>query len=269
MPACYAYARNTATFKTDKQFAAIKAVSLPLGIVTYTMHTENEIGGEDILLALIDQLRANDTLLIADIFILSPRPSRLLALLCEVVGKGVRVVAASLAGEINLPLLRSYTVHFVEMEEKLLAAEAKLIERERLHRIEMDTYASEYEAHLLKLLQKHGVNLLTLVRPANALEGDAPKNPAQGRELREMREKLGLTGEQAGALCQPVIGKSQVSRIESEGSGAAHYENLKYALVTAEVLARYDQTRRAKAIEKAIVRPAQIVEDFAKSRIAS
>jgi hypothetical protein len=97
----------------------------------------------------------------------------------------------------------------------------------------------------MQSLSTRGISISQLATGQNVKEDIG--SPSKARELRELRQNLGFSQEQAGALVttyfdQPALTKAAISKLETSGSGA-HYANYLAAL-QAET---YAQNRAAKA----------------------
>ncbi|RJG45470.1 recombinase family protein [Mesorhizobium sp. DCY119] len=168
---------------------------------------------------LMTKLQPNDTVIVAEPGVLGASPSELLATVSRLIASGVRVLVVSLAGEINLPVLRAYVTPMLKLETALAKEKSERVQDVEKFQADLDDFQSRYEKSILSALSARGINLVSLLRPEDAGEV-APKDIATAQSLLKMRVDLDLTQEEAGALVAPNLSKATVSRLENEGRGA-------------------------------------------------
>ena len=201
-----------------RQFSAIEAMAALCGIKSELESRRGQSAGDTAVFAsILRQLGAGDTLFVADISALGDGPTEVLRNASALVAKGVRVLVASLGGEVQLPTLRAYAGAFYSLETKLQKAEADLQKERKNHATELDEFCASYDRRVMEALAQRGITISQLTSGADPKT--TIKQPSKGAELRTLRESLGLTQDNAGKLLEPPLGKSDVSRLEGLGTG--------------------------------------------------
>lgn len=189
------------------------------GLPTYT---ETSAESDLAMAALMTKLGNGDTLIVASPTALGRTPSAVIKRVEHFLSRGVRLLCASIGGEINLPVLRQYVEPFKDLEARLADAEQALVEQAEAHAVEMQEAIAAHQQQFLGMLDQRGLNL------ADLMGIPAPDTSAfdRGRELRKMRAECGLTLEAAGQLCEPLIAKGSLSKFEQGRIGGrfAEYE---------------------------------------------
>lgn len=258
--ATYAFTRpltyTGAQIEIDRQQQAARAIAGQFGLVidsaqgggyvTVQAHTD----ATGMLADLVVRLGVGDTLVVADIGALGPTPSAIIATASELVAKGVRLLVAELGGELNLPTLRTYAKAFQPLEIELVKARTDLAKERAEHARELDDTMREYDRAVVETLMQRGISISMLAGGKSAAD---IKRPSRGVELRELRQALGMTQEEAGKLLTPALSKPTVSRMETEGRGE-RFEVL-MGVLKGTLLKRQRADRQAMTNNKAAEAP--------------
>lgn len=272
MTKVYAYIRpqteRTPKSELTRQRAAINAIAGLLGLtISENGWGEEAFSSHDaVLQTFVQRLGLNDVLIVSQPSTLSTRPMKLLEIAGILAGKGVRLVVADQpGGSLNLESFRASLEPLLALETENNALRAELTRKQAEHDAEFEIFAKQYEEQIMGALQKRGVRLGALLRPDNSDIPAAIDRPDEGRKLKEIRERLGMSQEQAGKLVEPPLNKGTVSRIESTGSAAPSYAEYAAAIDTAGILAAAAERKRLKEIEAAPTRATEASRTLKKA----
>lgn len=251
--ATYIYTRAETAHQTDQQVKSCKAILSLHGLKADDGGIKQEIGhaaGSTVIDFLVDHCRAGDTVAVTKPSVLYPEPLRLIEIAGQLYGKGINLLVADQpGGRLDLNVLRSIVEPLKAQQAKIDKLQDQLQQIELEHEKEFDEYQKGLEKQISAYLAARGITLSHLLRPAGPIEGTSPvPRPDQGRRVRELREQLHLSQTEAGKLVDPVLDKSAVSRIETQGGGAPGYADLSSALEVEAILKSHEAKQRAKGI---------------------
>lgn len=203
---------------------------------------------------IVSTLTLADTLVVASLAVIADTPSALVARLSAVSATGCKLVIADLP-HIDLATIRATALTFLPMEERCQKLSNELDAFYANRAEERATYAREIQKQLIDVLYRRGIDLSDLLDPQK--EAKQPVDDIRGKRLRELREGLELSAEEAGKLVLAVGGekpfsKGYVSAIETgkdTTERADLYETaLRVELGRRKVQAKLDQTIAKQAM---------------------
>jgi hypothetical protein len=253
----YAFTSYTTDISHTEQQISIKGLAAMLGLDTTSGSKDIEWRQNEVaesLPGLLKRMQPGDTLLIASLAALSETPSQIMDFVHQILGKGLRLKIAEFGGQsVNLDMLQAVIGPALKLEGQVSDLQRQLKKQDQDHKAEFETAQVEYQDYILSMLSARGISFGQLLRP-DKTEVAEPARPDLGRELKVMREGLGISQEEAGKLVTPALGKGVVSKIESLGSAAPHYEQLRKALNDADrqrIVARERAKQREQKIAEA------------------
>ena len=251
--ATYIYTRAETAHQTDQQVKSCKAILSLHGLKADDGGIKQEIGhaaGSTVIDYLVEHLKMGDTLAVSKPSVIHPDPLRLIEIAGRLYGKGINLLVADQpSGRLDLNVLRSLLEPLQAQKNRIEQLQDQLQQIELEHQKEFAEYQRGLEAQISAYLAARGITLAHLLKPAGPIEGTSPvARPDQGRRVRELREQLHLSQTEAGALVDPALDKSAVSRIETQGSGAPRYADLSGALEVEVILKDIDAKKRAKGL---------------------
>lgn len=206
------------------------------------------ISGSDKNLRLIlEQLQPVDVLVVATLAVLGDVPSKMVANLSKAVATGARVIVADMS-HLDVQAVRQIALAFLPLEQKAERLQAEIDGYYSSRSEERQQYAREIQRQVVDQLYKRGIDLSELLDPNK--EAKPAVDDIRGRHLRQVRESLELSAEEAGKLvlglgADKPLSKQDVSAIET-GKSSAEKANLYETSLNAErgrrkVAAKMDQ----------------------------
>ncbi|WP_457301572.1 hypothetical protein [Phyllobacterium sp. P5_D12] len=243
-----AYTRSSAAHEMENQSKTLRLAAQLYGHIIDRWHNEPLSSNDNLIDHLLEVTSPGTTLIIANPYVLSAKPSLALSKAREAIGKGLNLVIASEAGGVpNLASLTAVLAPIESLEARIAELEGELSRKDQELAEEMDAFQKAIEEQTVAALAARGISLGALLRqPTGTLKpGDTVARPDQGRALKALRERLSFSQSDVSALLDPPVDKSVISRIEAEGSAHARYEDYELALQT-ETVRREQLDRKAK-----------------------
>ncbi|MEY9828480.1 transcriptional regulator with XRE-family HTH domain [Sinorhizobium fredii] len=209
-------------------------------------------GSDKTLRSILPTLQPQDCFVISTLAVLGDVPSKLVANLSKIVASGCKIIVADLAG-LDIATIRQTALAFMPLEERYQRVSSELDGLYATRSEERATYAREIQKSLIDQLYRRGFDLSDLLTDP---EGNKPKPPVddiRGRRLRQLREGLELSAEEAGrlteALGEKALNKQYVSAIET-GKDTTERADLYETALNAERGRRKVQAKLDQAVAK-------------------
>jgi hypothetical protein len=247
-----AYTRSSSTHDLEAQSKTIRLAASLYGHNIDNGGWKNEplASSDNQITHLLETASPGTTLIIANPYVLSAKPSLALSKAREAIGRGINLVIASEAGGVpNLAALNAVLAPIEILEARIAELEGELSRKDSELAEEMDNFQRAIEEKTIELLAQRGITFGHLLRPTGKLEATSlVAKPNEGRALKALREDLKYSQADVGALVDPPVDKSVVSRAETNGSQEPRYmdilEALQMAAIQQEQIARQAVKRR-------------------------
>jgi hypothetical protein len=233
--AVYVYRRGgSGQHALDEQAKACKMIATLKGLTITDW--KDETVGSLMIEHLQNSMSDGSTLIFADPSTLHPRPSEGIKIASALLAKNVNLICASgPGGQYDLYGLRANLEPILALEKQVEDLKAELLAKDAEHQADFDAFQKALEKQMLEMLNKRGVTIAQLLRPAAIDTSSLVPRPDEGKKLRALRESLKFTQADVAAMLFPPADKNVVSRAETIGSAEARYEDVLMVLQVVEI----------------------------------
>lgn len=209
-------------------------------------------GSDRIWTQVIDLLEPVDCLIVASLSVFGEVPTRMIAHLSQAIATGCKLIVADTAN-LDVQLIRQVALSFSDLETKADRLQAEIDGIYATRSEERRQFMKDAQRRMIDLLFAKGIDLSELLTD-DGKASELTDDPIRGRNIRRIREELGITAEMAGRLVLSVggekpLGKGEVSAIETGKLGGA-----KADLYEIAVKAEHGRRKRDAQMDKAIVK---------------